>query len=989
MEINLLRSGWKWRTLGAALGLQLLLAGSAQAQTATLTVQVDKPGIQISSNLFGLFFEEISSAGDGGLYAELVRNRSFEESASKPEFWTFLTGGSGKGEMAVDMTFPLNPQNPRALKLTHSGGVGSVGAVNNGFWGIPLQQGETYHLSFYVRSSVGFNWPITVSLESANGNAVYAYAPVEVGGTSWRQVSVSLRPTVTDPKARLVLRIAQSGSVWVDMVSLFPGNTFNHRTNGLRLDLANLLKEIKPAFLRFPGGCYVEGDYLTNAFRWKDTLGNPAARPGHRNGVWNYSSTDGLGYHEYLQLCEDLGAEPLFVINCGMAHKDTVPLDQMSSWVQDALDAIEYANGPTNTTWGSQRAANGHAEPFNLKFMEIGNENGGPAYNERYALFHDAIKAKYSDVQLIACLWGGVPNSRPVEMIDEHYYANPMFFINNATRYDGYNRKGPKIYVGEYAVTSGSGNGNLRGALGEAAFMTGLERNADIVTMASYAPLFANVNNKNWNPDLIYYDSSRVAVTPSYHVQKMFAENRGDIVLPASVQVDMPGDAQQAHQGSIGLGSWNTQVEYTNVVVTQNGHTLYRSDFNSGAAGWEVRGGNWIATNGVYQQTMLLPDCRSTTGNTNWSDYTIRVRARKIRGEEGFLVSFNARDAANYTWWNIGGWKNTQHGIELAENGSKTTLGSTVAGEIETNRWYDIRVELGGCKVRCYLDDRLVHEICYPPARAGAIGLGSWNTRVSFTNLVVTKAGQKLYQSDFTSGAADWKSPSGSWSVGNGIYRQTATAPDCRSITGDTNWSDYTLHLRARRDSGSEGFLVLFHWLDNEDYTWWNIGGWNNSRHALEVTRGGFKSALGDPVNGSLQTGVWYDIRVEVSGSRVRCYLNDQLIHDVGYPMAPSLVVSSSYAKAREEIVVKAVNVSDYPITTTVNLAGLARVSSKATLQTLTSISSTDENTLDQPLKVVPTTSAITVSGTNFVQVFPANSLSILRLQTASESEKP
>ena len=270
---------------------------------------------------------------------------------------------------------------------------------------------------------------------------------------------------------------------------------------------------------------------MSLAYRWKQTIGDPSERRTQYN-LWQYHATHGIGYHEYLQMCEDLGAEPLFVINCGMSHKEVVPLDKMGEFVQDALDAIEYANGPVSSTWGALRAKNGHPAPFNLKYMEIGNENGGTAYQERYALFYDAIKAKYPQMHLIADEWSGRPTNRPIEIVDEHYYSTPEFFIANADKYDSYDRAGRKVYVGEYAVTQGCGQGNLRAAVGEAAFMTGLERNSDVVVMASYAPLFANVNYKKWNPDLIDFDSSRVYGIPSYYVQQMFSENRGDVVLP-------------------------------------------------------------------------------------------------------------------------------------------------------------------------------------------------------------------------------------------------------------------------------------------------------------------------------------------------------------------------------------------------------------------------------------------------------------------------
>ncbi len=347
-----------------------------------------------------------------------------------------------------------------------------------------------------------------------------------------------------------------------------------------------------------------------------------------------------------------------------------------------------------------------------MKYIEIGNENGGSAYNDRYALFYDAIKTNYPDVHIIADNWGGLPASRPVEISDEHYYSDPTFFMANATKYDGYSRNGPKIYVGEYAVTTGAGNGNLIGALGEAAFMTGLERNADVVALASYAPLFANLNNKNWNPDLIYFNNSQVYGTPSYYVQKMFSANRGDMVLPLTIAVT--GSVSNNAHGAIGLGSWNTSVQYSNVVVTSNGVTLYQSDFTSGASGWRVFNGTWSTSGGVYQQTAITTDCRSTTGTTNWASYTISVRARKVSGNEGFLILFNWLDDNNWTWFNVGGWNNTQTAVEQMVNGTKSIIGQGIPGSVQTGAWYDLRMVLTGPRIQCYINNTLTLDVNYP-----------------------------------------------------------------------------------------------------------------------------------------------------------------------------------------------------------------------------------------------------------------------------------
>jgi alpha-L-arabinofuranosidase len=794
--------------IAASLGTIALLGSCARAQEAvgTVTIEADQPGHAISPTLWGIFFEEINFAGEGGLYAEMVRNRSFEES-NHTAYWQFVSNRGSVGTMSADASLPLNVTSPTSLKVTRSyDDAGSIGVTNEGFWGMNFRAGEVYDLSFYARCAAGFSGTLWVRLENADGSVAYAQATAGGLTPNWQRFALALTSTATDPAGRLTILLSQAGTVWLDVVSLFPGNTFNNRVNGLRPDLANMLLDLNPSFMRFPGGCYVEGNYLANAFRWKNSIGDIADRPGHLNDVWGYFSSDGLGYHEYLQLCEDLGAEPLFVINCGMAHNDTVPLDQMSSWVQDALDAIEYANGPIDSTWGAVRAANGHPAPFHLRYMEIGNENGGTAYQQRYALFYDAIKARYPEIMLIA---DQATSQRPADIVDEHYYSSPSFFISNAGKYDSYSRTGSKVYVGEFAVTSGAGNGNLAGALGEAAFMTGIERNSDVVVMASYAPLFANLNNKSWNPDLIYFDGSRVCGTPSYYVQKLFSENRGDVTLPVDVSV---GAMESTRHGAIGLGTWNTQSSYANVTVTQGAKTLYQTNFASGAPQWRV---------------------------------------------------FN-----------------------------------------------------------------------------------------------------------------------GTWSVANQTYRQTANTTDCRSTTGDTSWSDYTISLQARKDSGSEGFLILFHWLDDQNWTWWNIGGWGNTRHAIEDCQGGSKTTISESVPGSVQTGRWYDIRIELAGGNIKCYLDGRLIHNVTYPGLKPLLASASRATDTGEVILKAVNVAAGDLTTDIQLDGVAAVQGPAKQIVLTSAAATDENTLADPTRVVPVEATIDAAAPTFRHTFPANSLTILRLKT-------
>lgn len=700
-----------------------LLAAAAlslNAAPASLTIDATQPGAAISPALWGIFFEDINLSADGGIYPELVRNRSFEDSAN-PEHWKIETAEDSKTRMSVDDKRPLTPMNRHSLKMDIQGRA-SLG--NGGYWGMNMVQGDGYAFRVAARAAEGFTGPVAVAIEGADGKSL---ASGEITGLTdqWKYYSLDLTAAGSDPKARLTLSVSGKGTLWLDMVSLMPKKTW--KDHGLRPDLCGMLDGLKPSFMRFPGGCWVEGDDMAHMNHWKKTIGDVGNREPLWN-LWGYNATHGLGYHEYLQLSEDLGAEPLFCINVGMSHHEVIPMDQMGQWVQDALDAIEYANGPVTSVWGGLRAKNGHPAPFNMKYLEIGNENGGPAYHERWELFHKAIKARHPEMRLIANVWGGYPTNQMPEIVDEHYYSNPEFFMREASHYDKYDRKGPKIFVGEYAVTSGCGLGNLRGAIGEAAFMTGLERNADIVVMACYAPLFVNLNHRKWNPDLINFDSSRVYGLPSYYVQKLFSEHRGNVILP--VAVDCPMVAEGGKSGKIGVGTWNTQAEYKDIKVTRGNETLYACDFSKGTEGWKLLGGDWKVEEGALRQNARGENVRALVGDANWSDYTLSLKARKLDGAEGFLILFNTKDENQKSWWNLGGWNNSKHAVEIGG-----IVGNEVPGQIETGKWYDIRIELQGGNAKCYLDGKLMHDIAAPAIKS----LYASASRVNTSGEVIVK----------------------------------------------------------------------------------------------------------------------------------------------------------------------------------------------------------------------------------------------------------
>jgi alpha-L-arabinofuranosidase len=706
------------------LALAALTSITIQVQAGTvLTIQAGQPGAIISSNLFGIFFEEINFAGEGGLYAEMVRNRSFY-TATNANYWTLVTQGTATGAMSVDTSKPLNTNIPNSLKLTMQSGTGSVGAGNSGFWGMSLQAGATYNLNFYAAGSSGYAGPVVAQLQNASGSTVYAQASFSGLTTSWQHFAASLVSSGTDTNARIVLSITNAGTVWLDVVSLFPSATFYNRTNGLRADLANMLAALHPSFLRFPGGNFIEGWNLTNAVRWEKTIGDIA-----------------LGYNG--------------------STNNTVPLSQMGPWVQDALDAIQYANGDTSTTWGALRAANGHPAPFNLQYMEIGNENGGSYYNDRYALFYDAIKSNYPSIHLIAPgNWsGGPPWSRPVEIQDQHYYSTyNTFYSSYATMYDNYSRNGAKVFVGEYAVTGGYGtNGNLTAALAEAAFMTGMERNSDLVQMASYAPLFANVNGIQWKPDLIYYDSSRgVFGTPSYYVQELFSQNRGDVVLPTVVS----GTTSLYASSSLLRSSGQIIVKAVNPGSTPMATTFNIAGVNfiaPNATLIQLTSGSSADENSLSSPTYVFPVTNSiANAGTNFtltlpanSLSILRLTASGINSYTNLLLQFTSpiytgQSVASTVWGQqSGNWinltTNANHAITYASantniavvdiNGNITGVGSGTTGIIAT--YASLGLSATQSLQVVYVPTALVHRYSFSETSgtnvADSIGGPAWN----------------------------------------------------------------------------------------------------------------------------------------------------------------------------------------------------------------------------------------------------------------------
>ena len=530
---------------------------------ARLTIN-GKERKDISNELIGIFFEDISYGADGGLYGELIQNRDFEYSAADRGGWHSLTAWELKGKgstVTVGTDRPIHANNCHYATLTTT----AAGATweNGGYDGIALKAGDLYDLSLMVRKTSDKSSKLLISLVSED-NETLAEKSITVSSAEWKSLKVTFKAAKDAAKARLVITPQTVGAVDMDMVSLFPRNTFKNRKNGLRADLAQVIADMKPKFVRFPGGCAAHGNGLDNMYLWKRSIGKLEERQ-HMPNIWHYHQTLGLGYYEYFLFCEDIGAEPLPVIPAavpcqnsshgGHGQQGGVPMDEMDAFIQDILDLIEWANGDAKTTkWGRVRAEAGHSKPFNLKYIGIGNEDLiSNTFTERFNMIYDAVRAKHPEIIICGTVgpfyegsdyeWGWkLAKEKDIPMVDEHYYVSPGWYIHNQDYYDHYDRNASEVYLGEYACHIAGRHNNIETALCEALHLVNVERNADIVRMTSYAPLLARHGHTNWNPDMIYFNSSRIDLTPGYYTQKIFGNNSGDQYLTGFLKVESPRD---------------------------------------------------------------------------------------------------------------------------------------------------------------------------------------------------------------------------------------------------------------------------------------------------------------------------------------------------------------------------------------------------------------------------------------------------------------
>lgn len=660
-------------------------------------------------DLYGIFFEDINHAADGGLYGELVQNRSFEFDPVDNKAYHALTAWEIIGEESrvtarVLTGGAVSDKNPHYLALDVQEESPDTGIQNTGYnTGIPLKAGEKYFFACYGKREQDLERAVRVSLRSVDGR-VYAEQKL-LFGMEWEKHELTFQAPETDFSGRLAITVEGRGKVYLDFVSLFPADTYKGRKGGLRRDLAEMLEQLKPKFMRFPGGCLVHDGALDEQardaqYRWKNSIGRPEDRPARRNN-WNYNQTLGLGYFEYFQFCEDIKAEPLPVLPAGYDphHKRHAPLDKLQPFIDDVLDLIEFANGGTDTFWGARRAEMGHPKPFGVKYVGIGNEEVGAAFFERSDIIQAAVREKYPEIRLVNTAGPfaaggeferGWENARRVksDLVDEHYYMAPEWFVANHDRYDSYDRQGPKVFLGEYA----SWGNTWYNALIEAAYMVGLERNAGAVGLACYAPLFANAGYVNWQPDMIWFDNHRVYGSANYYVQKLFMEHLGEYrldsrILDAPEPVLLTGASEQAGSiaGNILLSGYESDISYSDIVFT---------DMETG-------------------ERRVIPDCVSTAANrripllyTESGHYTLELDAVELEGYRGLHVIFGSSDEQNEFIWTLGGWQNQDNSLSQRINGRGSEL-CQYAFSLDRGRKYHLQLEVTGRNIKCRVDGKL------------------------------------------------------------------------------------------------------------------------------------------------------------------------------------------------------------------------------------------------------------------------------------------
>lgn len=688
-------------------GLLLCACTTQPHVDETITIDMTQRGADIRESMYGIFIEDINRCVDGGLLAELVLNRSFDELQG----WSLHATDSTLVSMSVSKDHPFFSSAPNHLSLTVSEGAGSVSLCNTGYSGCNVIGGMDYTLRVIAKPEAPSMRNLKVALVSADGSVLAATQVTLNDLNRWNEVSLQFTAVGTDPQAHIEVSLSDNstGAIRIDYISIVPHDTY--KGHGMRRDIAEAIAALRPAFVRWPGGCVVEGITLDNRFRWKQTLGDPASRPGIYN-LWGYHTSCGIGWHEMLQFCEDIDAAVMYVCNVGMAcqgkSREVLPMHLIEPYLQECLDAIEYAIGDTTTVWGRERARNGHPAPFNLQYVELGNENSGPAYHERYNYFYENVKARYPQLTLLSNYGiDGTYDAQTVEMIDPHWYVAPRFFYNNTSLFDSIPRGQWGIYVGEYACNRSVGTGNMDAALSEAAFLTGCERNSDLVWMTSYAPLLESNWHRSWPTNLIWFSPSQVMGRSSYYVQQMMACNRPAYNLPLSITASDPEPVQYP-RGQIGFGTWMSRIDIQDLRLTAPDGTVTTPSLSQGKS----YQGSWQTSEDgqLLQLTDLKPRCKYLLDVDPGDTYTASFRARLNEGKDAFIFWFGmTRDGSDGYYWSIGGQNNSKLCVETILSGDNCGQdGDICPFHAEAGQWYDIRVEVTPDSSLLYVDDQLL-----------------------------------------------------------------------------------------------------------------------------------------------------------------------------------------------------------------------------------------------------------------------------------------
>lgn len=738
--------------------LTVLSSAAGNAGGAEIEIDYSKEKRKVSNMLYGIFFEDINHASDGGLCAQLIQNCSFEAGNNKAdsrgkmagESWYIINdkeqdGYKSKSSCRFIKDKPLFENNTvyAALKIRQKGD----GIANSGYGGIPFEKGKAYPFSVYLRSIDGGVKSVSIKAFTrgeGEREGVLFQDSIEGITSEWKKYTTDIIPCDSAENGQLgIFSNSGRGRLDIDYVSLFRADIYKGEANGFRSDLAEHLEALHPAFLRFPGGCIVHGKDLNNRYRWKDTIGNVEERKA-KTGFWGYEQSYGIGFYEYFRFCEDIGAEPIPVISVGMAHNGEVSaVSEYKDYAKDALDMIEWAIGDENSKWGRKRAEAGHKKPFKLNYIALGNEDCGKDYFQRFSYISKAIKEKYPAIKTI--LSSGVvhndisfyktykkvreweedkEDAALVDAIDEHYYESARWFLRNITRYDDkkfYKRAGDKekrvkVFIGEYAALVNDRRNNLYSALIEASYMTGLERNGDVILGASYAPLFGKAGCEQWYPNLIWFNNTKSYVTPNYLVQQLFSLFRSDYTLSCTVKESGRNKSQSAIGGTVGIGNWASAAEFKDISIVDNirRRTIY--DVNDEAASikdWKRYGGVWHKRGAVITQSSLGQNVRAVLDNEkdmeDVKDYTFSFKARKIKGDEGFLVMFAVKGDEFYSW-NIGGYTNTLSCVERGTIKARTIACDIKPIHIESGKWYDVKVLVSKNCYTCILNGEVIHE---------------------------------------------------------------------------------------------------------------------------------------------------------------------------------------------------------------------------------------------------------------------------------------